>query len=272
MTDAPATSRADPPAEPPEAVLDTGRDDPAEPVDLDTATRRRLATLPGRSPDPLVCPFLRAADGQAPPRLEATGLRCVATSPELVVGDRQRQLLCQAAAHATCPRHARGEAAVRAALAPRLGRRGRGGSVAIATALVLLVGAIALAVTTGLGPLGGPSGTAAPSVAEAAATATPAPPTPATGSGGTNGTPAPPATIRPTLVPTRDLPAAWRGLAACPAPDACYLYVIKRGDTLGRIATRFDTTIRALRRLNPSISDPGAIRVRQEIRVPPPPD
>jgi spore germination protein YaaH len=79
------------------------------------------------------------------------------------------------------------------------------------------------------------------------------------------------ATVRPTLVATGDVPAAWRGLDACPTPDACYLYVVKRGDTFGAIARRFETTVKKLRTLNPGLADPTSIRVGTEVRVPPPP-
>jgi spore germination protein YaaH len=82
---------------------------------------------------------------------------------------------------------------------------------------------------------------------------------------------APLATVSPTLVATRDLPVAWRKLEPCPASDPCYLYVVKRGDTLRVIAARFDTTIKKLRKLNPKLGDPSTIRVGSTIRVPPPP-
>ena len=44
-------------------------------------------------------------------------------------------------------------------------------------------------------------------------------------------------------------------------------YRIKRGDTLSAIAERFDTTVRALVRLN-DIEDPHAIRAGQRIDIP----
>jgi peptidoglycan hydrolase-like protein with peptidoglycan-binding domain len=45
-------------------------------------------------------------------------------------------------------------------------------------------------------------------------------------------------------------------------------YVIKPGDTLFLIATRFNTTIEELLRLNPLITDPDVLRVGQIIRIP----
>ena len=59
------------------------------------------------------------------PRSAASGHACVAVAPALAVTDRQRQLVCQVAAHPTCPRYVRGEAAVRVSLAPGIGRRSR---------------------------------------------------------------------------------------------------------------------------------------------------
>ena len=44
-------------------------------------------------------------------------------------------------------------------------------------------------------------------------------------------------------------------------------YRIRRGDTLSAIAQRFDTTVRALVRLN-DIKDPHAIRAGQRIEIP----
>ena len=43
-------------------------------------------------------------------------------------------------------------------------------------------------------------------------------------------------------------------------------YVVRRGDTLEAIATRFGTTAKELTRLNPGV-DPVGLRVGQRIRV-----
>jgi LysM repeat protein len=47
-------------------------------------------------------------------------------------------------------------------------------------------------------------------------------------------------------------------------------YTVQPGDTLGRIARRFGTTLDALRRANPSLADPDRIVPRQELEVPAP--
>lgn len=290
MIDEPATSHPDALAD--RDVVPSGLDAQASdaprlrdvPLDLDIATRQALLVLPGRSLDPVVCPFLRAdADGDVPPEAASNGHRCVALMPPVAATKRQRQLVCQVAAHPTCPRHGRGEAALRASLAPGLGRRGKGAPIAIGTAAVLLVATAAFAATSGVAS---PGGQGAGGGAGATATA----------DGGSNSdgssdalsgasspspvgpgasllpvaTVAPRATVRPTLVATRDAPVAWQGLEACPAPDACYLYVVQRGDTLGAIAARFDTTAKKLRKLNPALNDPSTIRVGSTLRVPPP--
>jgi hypothetical protein len=282
---APEATSDGPPALPGRPAPDAAppvADPPAEPLlDLDTATRRALLALPGRSPDPLICPFLRAGDGGLAPGA-ATGQRCVAVTPAIVLTEHQRQLVCQTAAYPSCPRYTRGEAAVRASLAPGLGRRSRAAPAAIATAAVLVVMAAAVAATSGVVAPNGEGGGAGDGAAEATtmpAGGTGAPPdaasvAPSAGDPGTSGLPAatvaPLATVRPTLAATRDLPLAWRGLKACPAPDTCYLYVVERGDTFSGIAARFETTTKKLRRLNPGLDDPNAIRVRQQLRVPPP--
>jgi hypothetical protein len=249
------------------------------PLDLDAATAQALLTLPGRSPDPVICPFLRAGDGaDLPPGSAATSHRCLAVLPAVAVGDRQRQLLCQVASHPTCPRYLRGEAGLRAALAPGLGQRGRAAPIAIGTAVVLLAAAAAVAITSGIGPGdgdvagGGAASTGSPT--SSGATAAPieggSAPSGSPGASGPPPTVAPVATVRPTLVATGDLPAPWRGLEPCPAAAACYLYVVQRRDTFAAIAARFETTVKKLRRLNPGLTDPSKIRVGSTLRVPPP--
>jgi LysM repeat protein len=65
-----------------------------------------------------------------------------------------------------------------------------------------------------------------------------------------------PATVAPTAVP------------ASPRPSASFrTYTVRSGDTLGEIASRFDTTVSAIARLN-NISDPGRLQVGQVLRIP----
>jgi LysM repeat protein len=47
-------------------------------------------------------------------------------------------------------------------------------------------------------------------------------------------------------------------------------YVVQRGDTLGAIAKRYNTTVAALLRMNPQIRNPNWLYVGQRIRVPAP--
>lgn len=296
MIDEPGTGRSDAATDPdarsnaPVAVTPgaprvvAGSQPSDAPLDLETATSQALMALAGRSADPSVCPFLRAGtDGDRPPESAVDGHRCVAVAPVVAVSVRQRRLVCQVAGHPACPRHRRGEAAVRTSLAPGIGRRSRAAPAAIGTAVVLLVVTAAVAATSGLAAPGDDvagGGGAGASDPPGASSARPTDgdgqaPSPSADGSGASGLPpatvAPIATVSPTLVATRDLPPAWRKLEACPESDPCYLYVVKRGDTLGVIAARFDTTVRKLRKLNPKLADPSTIRVGSTIRVPPPP-
>jgi LysM repeat protein len=46
------------------------------------------------------------------------------------------------------------------------------------------------------------------------------------------------------------------------------VYVVRRGDTLGAIARRYNTTVATLLRLNPQIRNPNRLYIGQRIRVP----
>jgi len=48
-------------------------------------------------------------------------------------------------------------------------------------------------------------------------------------------------------------------------------YVVQRSDTLGKIATRFSTTVNVLLDLNPQIKNPNVIYPGQKLTVPAPP-
>jgi len=66
------------------------------------------------------------------------------------------------------------------------------------------------------------------------------------------------------------LPPAFAGLDPCPDRAACYLYTIRPGDNLTRVALRFGVTLTALRAANPEIVDPRLIHVGDLIRIPVP--
>lgn len=72
--------------------------------------------------------------------------------------------------------------------------------------------------------------------------------------------PAPSATLAATVAPT--------AVPASPRPSASFrTYAVRSGDTLGEIASRFDTTVSAIARLN-NISDPGRLQIGQVLRIP----
>jgi LysM repeat protein len=63
------------------------------------------------------------------------------------------------------------------------------------------------------------------------------------------------------------IPGGGRAMpASAPAPATSHTYVVRRGDSLSRIAQRFGTTVTALARLN-GIANPSAIYAGQVLRV-----
>ncbi len=80
---------------------------------------------------------------------------------------------------------------------------------------------------------------------------------PAGGGSGATASPSAPASIAPSVSPT-------------PVAPTPMVYVIKRGDTLSKIAKRFDVTIDELLQANPSIRNPDRIKLGQEIIIPSP--
>jgi LysM repeat protein len=57
-------------------------------------------------------------------------------------------------------------------------------------------------------------------------------------------------------------------LKPCPDAQDCYLYRVRSGDNLTRIAQRFGVTASAIRRLNPEITDPSLVHAGDVIRIP----
>src|SRR5439155_5181992 len=81
-------------------------------------------------------------------------------------------------------------------------------------------------------------------------------------------TPAP--TSPTTGLPTPPPGSPYASLAPCPNGQACYLYIVKSGDTLSGIAGRFGTTVSAIRALNPSVANTSLIHIGQTLKLPPP--
>lgn len=110
-----------------------------------------------------------------------------------------------------------------------------------------------------------PSPTAVPSptpTLEPSPAATPSPiPTPSP-------TSSPSAAPTPSGSPLPSVPPAFVGLKPCPDAPSCYLYRVRSGDNLTRIAQRFGVTASAIRKLNPDITDPSLIHVGDTIRIP----
>lgn len=95
----------------------------------------------------------------------------------------------------------------------------------------------------------------APAVAPTAspATPTPMPPTPAPSIPPPIGS-APPPTPVPSLDPLAVLPP-------CPDHPGCYIYTIRRGDTLSTISDHWLISVWIIQALNPQITDPSTIVV-----------
>jgi hypothetical protein len=242
------------------------------PAEVAAATKVAIEQLPGRAARVETCPFLRSiAAGalQAPRDLVDGRNRCAAFGEPLPLSRMQQGLVCLQPAHETCPRYVRGALLIQQRIAPATAPP-RQLPVQIA-ALLLLLAVLAVIAYLLLGgrlePQPGvvPSSSPTPSPS-VTASAEPAPTPSATATA--TPTPTPRQTRAPTAPPT-PLPAQYRGLQRCAAPQTCYVYVVQRGDTLSSIARRFDTTVATLRRLNPQIRD-DFLRVGQKVRVPPP--
>jgi hypothetical protein len=123
-----------------------------------------------------------------------------------------------------------------------------------------LVAAVAAACGGSGGPSTSPSTSARASSPGRSATPTPLAPSPTS------------RTAPPSATPQASGGGAtnelFKGLEKCPQRPDCYIYVVKRGDTLSRIASKFKTTVAAIRKINPEIKNAAQIRVADEVRVP----
>jgi LysM domain len=254
-----------------------------------------LAVLDGRSPDPNICPFLRAtADGALSSPIERAdpANRCAALAEAVPQSLRQQELVCLTTGHINCPRYLRGAAVMTEIPAPVM-RPGRTMSPAMLGSLVVLVMALTASVAfvlarggaLSIGPTGSPGASnpaavvsppptslvpaASPSVV---AEATPSPaPTPSV-----TPTPEPTATPSPTPEPTpkrtpRPTPSSdrYQLLRACPNTARCFIYTVRAGDNLFSIAHYFGVSTNSLYARNPWLRNSG-LRAGQQLRMPPP--
>ncbi len=259
-----------------------------------------LAVLEDRSPDPEICPFLRAVDASdrmvAPVETPDPANRCTAMRDAAPQSLRQQELVCLASGHVNCPRYLRG-----AVVAPEkpeaVVRPGRSTSPAVlGSVLVLLLSAsasVAFVMARGGLELAAAIPTRAP-VASAAAVVpasptpvpavstpmpTPAPtpvPTPSPSASPSptptpTATPTPAATPEPTARPT-PRPAATSDrfalLRRCPDTPRCWIYRVRAGDNIYSIANYFGVSQDAIYSRNPFVRN--GLRPGQDLRLPPP--
>ena len=240
------------------------------------------------------CPFLSAiaADDRlrTPILAPDTANRCLSSGVPTAVLGRDQAALCLDPAHETCPRY------VRATMGPVEGtpvQPDRGISLPILAAVALLVvaavvGGISVAargdLSAGAASSAAPGAVAVPTATSPAAVGeSPAPasadagvvapgssPGLAAAPGAASAAPSAAATPAPTPIPPSPTPAAYPGLTPCPRVPDCYVYVVKRGDNLTGVATRYGLTLDEVLAKNPKITDPSRIVNGQKIRLPTP--
>ena len=263
----------------------------ADPIALPTLPRYPAAHVTA-----VVCPYLLAEDGAWRSSSPARDHRCTAVVPPAPLTPEKQRRLCLVADHRSCATFqaatGAGEVgAISAIAAHRVGRPTR--AMARTTPLVLdhgritfgmpmlraqgrgigqgaIVGLMAVAfvllvlprLSTGNGSPT-PSGGRFAGAAQASPTRAPATKRPASSAAAPTAAPSHtlvPTEVQPTAKPTKSPPPSATPVAI-PAS-----YKVRSGDTLSGIAARFQTTVRALVKLN-GIKDPGHLRVGQELRL-----
>jgi hypothetical protein len=249
-----------------------------------------LPMLDGRSDDPEICPFLRAAADDAerivaPIEAPDPANRCAALREPVPQSLRQQELVCLASGHVNCPRYLRGAVVIAEAPAAPV-RTGRSLSPAVIGSVLVLVmatsaslafvmarGGLELAVVV---PTGSPIASQG-AVAQASATSAPTPiptatpslaPTP---SPSPSPTPTPKPTAKPTAKATaRPAPTSDRYAVLRPCPDTprCWIYRVRAGDNIYSIAHWFGISQDSIYDRNPFVRN--GLRAGQDLRLPPP--
>ncbi|MEI8333033.1 MAG: LysM peptidoglycan-binding domain-containing protein [Chloroflexota bacterium] len=276
---------ADPPIAVPgageaEATLDSGSGPPPGSATVEPAVD--YVTDP--------CRYLVSAGGAWRTPGPSNDHRCAALDPVSQIAPDKQRRLCLTPAHPTCPtytaaREARertpGLAAgwvpvrpiVRTAPVvleapsrrPTLGltigteRLAQAALAVMAVVVVALVGARLLGGTDEPVPTGPAGGLTVATTAPTAAHATTSPKPTTTGV---------PSVAPETAAPSGASPSGEPSASPAPTKSPTRTYTVKRGDTLSGIAAKFGTTVAAILKLNPKITDGRTIYSGQKLKIP----
>jgi hypothetical protein len=247
------------------------------------------------SPEPRICPFLRAAsEGKLadPIRWPDQANACTALGDAAPQTLRQQELTCLKVAHVNCPRFVRG-VHLMVESSSTLTEPGLRLTPAILGALLVLAAAFALSVgfvvanggmdlpAAGATPQAGiaslpPSAGASIAPAASKPPATPSPEASAVASVGA-------ATATPATQATPPAPTSTPGPIATPRPTSdryallepcgdepdCWIYTVRQGDNLVSIARYFGVPLEVVSERNPW-TETTPLVAGQELRLPPP--
>jgi LysM repeat protein len=113
--------------------------------------------------------------------------------------------------------------------------------------------AVASPAATAASPSGPPTATQTPAPTAAPSAASPSP------------SPATEPTPEPTPTGPTPTPDPLTALPPCPDHPGCYVYTVRRDDTLSRIARRYDVPLSTVVALNPELVDPSVVVLGQPI-------